>query len=218
MNNRKEGWHTHSHEHTGHDDDMPHHGHISEEAYGQRYPRGASSVEPDLDREVQTNVETHRSYLKKQQEVFGDVLPSVHTNMMEELIGINKELLHTEKKRHRITRSRVPEGKCYTFNVTLAATAGVNHIDFIHQESQYQRWTSGVSVNIPGHRLTSLQVFNDGAGVVAFQTNTEINSYEATCTLTSGVNKLLEFHYPVIENVNLVSTSGACNVRLLATW
>ena len=197
---------------------MPHHGHISEEAYGQRYPAGASSVESDVDRGIQTDVQTHRTYLKKQQEVYGDVLPNVRADPLEELIDINKELLHTEKKRHRIIRSHVPYGKCYTFPVQLAATAGVNHIDFVHQESQYQRWTSGVSVNIPGHRLTSIQIFNDTGGVLAYQTNTEINSFEATCTLTSGTNKLLEFHYPVVENINLVSTSGAVTVRLLGTW
>lgn len=199
--------------------DMPHHGYISEEAYGQRYPAGASSIEEHIDRPVQTDIETHRTYLKKQQEVFGDVLPNIRSNPLEELVDINKELLHTEKKRHRITRSRVPQGKCYTFNIGLGAVAGVNHIDFLHEEPQYQRWTSGVSVNIPGHRLTTLQIFNDAGTGLAFQTNTDINSYEATCVLSSGTSKLLEFHYPVVENVNIVSASGgAVSARLLMTW
>jgi hypothetical protein len=214
--NRPGQWHRH--EDTGHPDDVAHHGHISQEAYGQRYPPNASSVEADLDREIQTNVSTHRSYLKRQQQIYGDVLPNLHADKLEELLDITKELLKSHKRANRLTRSRVEQGKCYTFPISLAATAGVNHIDFIHQEAQYQRWTSGVSVNVPGHRVKALQIFNDGPGVVAFQTNTEVNSYEATCTLTSGINKLVEFHYPVIENVNLVSTSGAVNLRLLVTY
>jgi hypothetical protein len=218
MENKRPSYGHHEDAHTVKDKTVTQRGHVSEAPYGQKYPPGASSVEPHLDRGVQTDVETHRAYLKRQQEVYGDVLPSLNADRLEELLDVTKELLHTEKKRHQLNRSRVEMGKTYTFNITLAATAGVNRIDFVHQEPQYQRWTSGVSVNIPGHRLTQLQIFNDTGGVLAYQTNAEINSYEATNTLTSGQSKLIEFRYPVLESVNLVSTSGSCTTRLFMMW
>jgi len=206
----------HRHEHIdGNDAELPHHGHINPD-YGQRYPPHASSVEDDYDRGVSTQVSTHRNYLKQQQEVFGDTLPTVLNDRW--MANAFTELLDTTKKHYRLERARVPLGKGYTMPFTVSGGQAVTHINFVQAEANYQRWPAGTNFDIPGRRLTSVQVFNDGGGIIGFQTNTDMNDYHATNTVTSGTSQTISFMWPVIESLNVVSTSGNCSVRVLVSY
>lgn len=171
----------HRHEYVEGSDELPHHGHINPD-YGQRYPPHASSVEDDYDRGISTQVQSHRNYLKQQQEVFGDTLPTVLNNRW--MANAFTELLDTSKKLYRLERAKVPLGRSYTIPLTVSGGSVVTHINFKEEGPEYQRWAPGVSVEIPGRKLMSLQVFNDGAGVVAFETNLSVNEMRATNKLT----------------------------------
>src|SRR4029078_1468245 len=110
----------HRHEHIdGPEAELPHHGHINMD-YGQRYPPHASSIEDDYDRGVSTQVETHRTYLKSQQEVFGDTLPTIGSNQW--MANAFAELLLTTKKMYRLQRAQIPLGKIYMYSFTQSAT------------------------------------------------------------------------------------------------
>src|SRR4051812_34755140 len=190
----------HRHEHVdGEDAVLPHHGHINND-YGQRYPPHASSIEDDYDRGVSTQVETHRTYLKSQQETFGDTLPTTLDNRW--MANAFTELLSTAKKQYRLDRAKVPLGKGYTMPFTASGNNAVTHVNFLQAEANYQRWPAGVNFDIPGRKLTSVRIFNDGGGVVGFQTNVELNDFHATNTVTSGTSQIVSFEWPVIENLN----------------
>ncbi len=210
----------HRHEHIDRDDtegevELPHHGRINPD-YGQRYPPHASSEEEHIDRGVATQVETHRNYLKQQQEVFGDTLPTVlHDKWMANAFT---ELLDSTKKLYRLERARVPIGRSFTIPLTISGGSAVTHINFLEEGPEWQRWAPGMFMEIPGRKVMSLTVFNDGAGVVAFETNISMNTMRATNKLTSGVNQTISYDFPVIESVNIVSTSGNNSVRMLVRY
>ena len=104
----KEGQPRHRHEDVP-DGVLPHHGHINDN-YGQRYPPGASAVESDYDRGVATQIETHRNYLKSQQETFGDTLPSIKDDPVQFLNNTLTELVHSSKKLYRLERAKIAIG------------------------------------------------------------------------------------------------------------
>jgi len=206
----------HRHEHIdGPDAELPHHGHINMD-YGQRYPPHASAIEDDYDRGVSTQVETHRTYLKSQQEVFGDTLPTVQGGQW--MANAFTELLNSTKRLYRLERAKVPLGRAFTIPLTISGGSAVTHINFKEESPDFQRWPVGMSMEVPGRKVMSLQVFNDGAGVVAFETNLSVAEMRATNKLTSGASSTVAFDYPVIESVNIVSTSGNCSVRLMLRY
>jgi hypothetical protein len=184
--------------------------------YGQRYPPHASSIEDDYDRGVSTQVETHRTYLKSQQEVFGDTLPTVQGGQW--MANAFTELLNSTKRLYRLERAKVPLGRSFTIPLTISGGSAVTHINFKEESPDFQRWPLGMSMEVPGRKVMSLQVFNDGAGVVAFETNLSVAEMRATNKLTSGASSTVAFDYPVIESVNIVSTSGNCSVRLMLRY
>lgn len=212
----KEGQPRHRHEDVP-DGVLPHHGHINDN-YGQRYPPGASAVESDYDRGVATQIETHRNYLKSQQETFGDTLPSIKDDPVQFLNNTLTELVHSSKKLYRLERAKIALGRSYTMPFTASGGSVVTHVNFVHAEPDYQRWPPGVNFDIPGRKLTSIRLTNDGAGVIGFETNTNINDFHATNTITSGATQIVNFEWPVIESLNIVSTSGNCAVRVMITY
>ena len=45
-----------------------------------------------------------------------------------------------------------------------------------------------------------------------------IGDLRATNKLTSGINQTITYDFPVIESVNIVSTSGNNNVRMMVRY
>lgn len=200
-----------------HDGVLPHHGSINPD-YGQGYPMGASAQEEHYDRGVATQVETHRNYIKSQQEIFGDTLPSIRGDQVQFINNTLTELVHSTKKLYRLERAKVPLGRSYTIPLTVSGGSAVTHINFKEQGPEYQRWAPGMNIDVPGRKVMSLQVINDGAGVVAFETNLDINEMRATNRLTSGVQETITFDFPVIESVNVVSVSGNNAIRMVVAF
>ena len=196
---------------------LPHHGRINDN-YGQRYPPGASAVESDHDRGVATQIETHRNYLKSQQETFGDTLPSIKDDPVQFLNNTLTELVHSTKKLYRLERAKVPLGRNYTIALTVSGGSAVTHINFLQEGPEYQRWAPGMNIDVPGRKVMQLTVINDSAGVVGFETNLDINEMRARNTLTSGDQETVSFDFPVIESVNVVTMSGNNNVRMIVSF
>jgi hypothetical protein len=189
----------------------PHHGAISTEPYGQRYPKGASSIEADLDRGIQTEIETHRRYLKHQQEVWGDVVPSVHDEHFMRLALT--ELLWCQKRQLKIMQREIPVGKTYMYAFKQGANVRTTHINFADSSAQNVQLPSGVNMFVPERPLFSVHVFNDGPGTLAAQINGEINEFESTETLKPGEDLEFTYKWPIIRTLNLVAV-GATDVNL----
>jgi hypothetical protein len=208
----------HRHEHVqGEDAVLPHHGHINND-YGQRYPPHASSIEDDYDRGVSTQVETHRNYLKSQQEVFGDTIPSIRGDQVQFLNNTLTELVNTTKKMYRLQRAQVPVGRIYMYSFTQSATARLTHLNFVDNSPQNIRLPAGITINIPERKLFTVHIYNDGPGTLAAQINGEISEFEATNIIYPIEDREFTFQWPVIKTLSLVSTSGSCAVRILTMY
>lgn len=198
--------------------DEAHHGSVSPE-YGQRYPKGASAVESHTDRGVYTQVQTHRDYLKHQQEIFGDVLPDIHGDSKDLLLNMFSELLYVTKKLYKLQRAQVPQGKTYMYSFNLKTTDFNTHIDFVDPASTMVRIPAGLNFNVPQTKLFSIHVYNDGPGTLSFQTNMMLNEFETTETLKPGEDKDFSYNWPLIRTLNIVATgTSSVNVRVITMY
>lgn len=110
------------------------------------------------------------------------------------------------------------QGETYYMEFQLKPRSKVATIDF--QDSSYKNFDPSVSLNLPGQRLSSITIINDGPSGLRFSLVRYDNSSQADIYVKSGEPHTLKTHGKQIRRANFVwagatgSTSG-CNVRVI---
>ena len=185
------------------------------EGYGQRYPKGASSIESDKGVKAGTTVQIRKEKDLNLHKLYGQKLPSVNEPATVTLLNTLTELLRSTKRLERIEMAKIPLGQTFTFNIQLVSTGKLLHIDF-EDPTGNTGVPNNTIINAPQRKLFQLHVFNDGSGEVGVSINLKASEDEARMNLKNGESKSFEFPVALIQTVNLVATTGTANIRMIA--